>query len=145
MGTDTRNVSGMFRVAVRGKLHKLIEDASRYIQVRAVVDVIQEELNTLSKKLLLPSHLLPETKTEDPGEWGIAEWKQWSNELAQAIPPDIDGDASQESLILDWVKWAGLIHTRRRDLTPDQQAEQTLARGRPPHQGWKNEASSNDH
>lgn len=65
--------------------------------VRARLDRILDSDSVLVRKDVLRALLEPD-RTE-ANNWTVADWEKWSNDLAEMMPPDLDGDEDQETLI----------------------------------------------
>lgn len=35
--------------------------------------------------------------------WTVQDWEKWSNDLAEMLPPEADGDEDQETIIARWL------------------------------------------
>jgi hypothetical protein len=78
---------------------------------------------------LFDARLIPRQTQIGNAGMTLAEWDEWSNEVATLLPAYMDGDAAQEELIRRWVAVVALVHEHTADLNPDALAARDAARG----------------
>ena len=78
---------------------------------------------------LFDAKLIPRQTQIGEAGMTLAEWDEWSNEIATLLPAHADGDAAQEELIRRWVATVAPVHEHTEDLDPDALATRDAARG----------------
>jgi len=78
---------------------------------------------------LFDARLIPRQTQIGNAGMTLAEWDEWSNEVATLLPSYMDGDAAQEELIRRWVAVVALVHEHTADLNPDALTARDAARG----------------
>ena len=68
---------------------------------------------------LFDAKLIPRQTQIGEAGMTLAEWDEWSNEVAALMPAEVDTKVAQEELIRRWVEAVALAHEHTANLTPE--------------------------